>query len=92
MRYEVQNGGAKNSLDGSSVIGDTVTNSTEVLDVTENLVATGVVVERRDTLVLDGLEPVGIVGAGSAWSEGSRARGSELSSNSAERREGSRNR
>ena len=48
--------------DGLSIIRDAVANSAVILDVAEDLVASGVGVVGRSTLVLDLFKPVGFTG------------------------------
>lgn len=48
-------------LNGIRIVRLSVTDSTEVLDVTEDLVVGGIGVESSDTLVLDTLKPVRIL-------------------------------
>ena len=52
----------KNVHDGLSIIRDTITNSTVIFDVPEDLVSSGVGVVGGGTLVFDLFEPVGFIG------------------------------
>ena len=46
--------------DGCSVVSDTIANSTVILDVSEDLVASRIGVVGRDTLMLDLFKPIGL--------------------------------
>lgn len=65
-------------LDCSGVVGNTIADSTKVLDVAEDLVARGRRIEGGEALVLDVLQPIGVP-SGSIALEGTGAGGGRLS-------------